>query len=413
MRTGPNGRFAFTAVKDQFLLIASGDAGYADASSAEYAKSGKLILQLWGRLEGELIVGRQPKPNEEVSYTLLGPPRPEAPKRLFHQYATHTDDHGRFTFERVMPGRGSVSHVLVTNRGRFSTHLNGGGPAVDVRPGQTMRVRIGGKGRPVIGRVVVDRTPKPPIDWTQNSPVFMTRPKHKNEATSDYVGAGSNLDKDGRFRFDDITPGTYEMTFSVNAKPDSQLFDPGNDLGSLRMSVTMPEIAGGQSDEPLDLGSLTIKLFETLEVGDLAPNFTVPRIAGKGKGDQLRLSDYRGKLVLLDFWATWCGPCLAEMPALEDIQKSFGADSRFVLISLACDQKDEAPKQYIRENGLIWTHGFAGEVTMGAGLSYKIRSIPATFLIGPDGRILAKNLRGADLKTAILPALSTDERSRK
>ncbi len=412
-RTGPDGRFAFTAVKGQFLLIASGDAGYADATSTEYAKSDKLILQPWGRLEGELIVGRQPKPNEEVSYALLGPPRPGAPKRLIHQYATHTDDHGRFTFERVMPGRGSVSRVLVTNLGRFSIHSTRGGPAVDVRPGQTMRVRIGGKGRPVIGRVVLDRTPETPIDWTHNSPVFMTRPKHENEATSDYVGAGSNLDKDGRFRLDDVTPGTYELTITVNARPDSQVFDPGNDLGSLRMSVTVPEIPGGRSDQPLDLGSLTVKLFEILKVGDLAPNFNVPRIAGKGKGDQLRLADYRGKLVLVNFWATWCGPCLAEMPALKDIQKSFGADPRFALISLACDQKDKAPRKYIRENGLIWTHGFAGELTMGAGLSYKIRSIPATFLIGPDGRILAKNLRGADLKAAILPALPTDERSRK
>ena len=157
----------------------------------------------------------------------------------------------------------------------------------------------------------------------------MSRPKHENEATSDYVELGSNFDKDGRFRLDDVTPGTYELTISVNAKPDPQVLDPGNALGSLRMSVTVPEIPGGQSDEPLDLGTITAKLFETLKVGDLAPNFTVPRIAGKGKGDQLRLADYRGKLVLLDFWATWCGPCLAEMPALKDIQKTFGADPRF------------------------------------------------------------------------------------
>jgi thiol-disulfide isomerase/thioredoxin len=412
-RTGPDGRFVFTPVKDPFLLIALGDAGYADASSAEYAKSDKLILQPWGRVEGELIVGRQPRPNEEIFYALLGPPRPGAPRRLFHQYMTQTDDHGRFTFERVMPGRGSVSRVLVTNLGRFSLRSTRGGPAVEVRPGQTITVRIGGKGRPVIGRVVLDRTPETPIDWTQNSPVLMTRPKHENEAMSDYIQAGSNIDKDGRFRVDDVTPGTYELAISVNSRLDSQFFDSRNDLGSLRMSVTVPEIPGGQSDEPLDLGSLTVNLFEILKVGEVAPNFTVPRLAGKGKGDQLRLADYRGRFVLLDFWATWCGPCLAEMPALKDIQKSFGANPRFALISLACDQKDEAPRQYIRENGLIWTHGFAGELTTSVGLSYHVRSIPATFLIGPDGRILAKNLRGAELKQAIGVALLSNQRSPK
>ena len=107
----------------------------------------------------------------------------------------------------------------------------------------------------------------------------------------------------------------------------------------------------------------------------------------------------------MDFWATWCGPCLAEMPALKDIQKTFGADPRFNLISLACDKNDELPRQYIRDNGLIWTHGFAGDLAMGVGLSYKVRSIPATFLIGPDGRILAKNLRGAELNGAVRTAL--------
>ena len=148
---------------------------------------------------------------------------------------------------------------------------------------------------------------------------------------------------------------------------------------------------------------MRVQLFEALKVGDRAPGFTLPRIIGKGRGDQLRLSDYRGKLVLLDYWATWCGPCLAEMPAVQDIQKTFGGDTRFQLIGLSCDQTPDVPERYIKENGLIWTHGFAGNLIAGlnAGTAYKVRSIPATFLIGPDGRILAKNLRGAELKEAV------------
>jgi hypothetical protein len=65
------------------------------------------------------------------------------------------------------------------------------------------------------------------------------------------------------------------------------------------------------------------------------------------------------------------------------------------------------PERYIKQNGLIWTHGFAGNLLAGvnAGKAYKVRSIPATFLIGPDGRILAKNLRGAELKDAVRKAL--------
>ena len=79
------------------------------------------------------------------------------------------------------------------------------------------------------------------------------------------------------------------------------------------------------------------------------------------------------------------------------------------MISLACDQKDEPAKEYVRENGLIWTHGFAGDLAMGIGLSYKVRAIPATFLIGPDGRILAKNFHGGELKEAIRVAIKDDK----
>jgi peroxiredoxin len=171
-------------------------------------------------------------------------------------------------------------------------------------------------------------------------------------------------------------------------------------IGVVRTPFTVP-------DQTLDLGTITAELFETLKVGARAPDFSVSRIVGRGRGDQLRLGDYQGELVLLDYWATWCGPCLAEMPAIKDIQKTFGSDTRFHLIGLSCDQTAEGAERYIKENGLTWTHGFAGNLLAGvnAGKVYKVRAIPATFLIGPDGRILAKNLRGAELKEAVRKAL--------
>ena len=231
-------------------------------------------------------------------------------------------------------------------------------------------MRIGGTGRSVTGQVVLDGTPEAPIEWTHNRPAMITRTKREGEKTPPaFVSLGSNFDKDGRFRIDDVTPGTYELSISVNAKPNPQDFEPGEALGSVRMSVTVPDSPRGQSDEPFDLGTITAALFDRLKVGDLAPDFAVPRIAGKGKGDQLRLADYRGKLVLVDFWATWSGPSLAEMPGLKQIQKTFGALPQFALISLACDQKDEPAKEYVRENGLIWTHGFAGDLVDGRWLS--------------------------------------------
>jgi hypothetical protein len=77
------------------------------------------------------------------------------------------------------------------------------------------------------------------------------------------------------------------------------------------------------------------------------------------------------------------------------------------MIGLSCDETAEAAERYIKQNSLTWTHGFAGNLLAGKRESnvYTVRSIPATFLIGPDGRILAKNLRGAELKEAVRKAL--------
>ena len=139
-----------------------------------------------------------------------------------------------------------------------------------------------------------------------------------------------------------------------------------------------------------------------MRVGDLAPDFTAPRL----DGGQFKLSEQRGKLVLLDFWATWCQPCLAEMPAMKDIQETFGGDPRFLLVGVSCDEAAEAPAKYTKENALIWTQVYGGKILEGVAETYLIRGIPATFLIAPDGRVLAMNLRGPALKEAVRNALN-------
>jgi thiol-disulfide isomerase/thioredoxin len=109
---------------------------------------------------------------------------------------------------------------------------------------------------------------------------------------------------------------------------------------------------------------------------------------------------------LLDFWATWCLPCRAEMPAMKDIQKTFGADPRFLLVGVSCDEAALAPTKYTKENALAWTQVYGGKLLEGVAETYLIRAIPATLLIAPDGRVLAMNLRGPALKEAVRNALN-------
>jgi peroxiredoxin/protocatechuate 3,4-dioxygenase beta subunit len=401
--TGSDGRFAFPQQDDRFLLVVAADAGFADASPEEFAPTGKLVLQPWGRLEGEVRIGRKPAPHQPVSFQ---PQRPERGGGLFvwdYGYETETDEHGRFAFSRVVPGPGSVTRNVITAFGGGSLQITPGWhTAVDIVPGASCQVVIGAEGRPVVGHVVLDGTPDEPVDWKHNEPAVLQTPSSRpGEPERLWRQFAANLDADGRFRIDDVVPGTYELRIPVNSPPDPSRCGAGAEIGRATRTVTVPE---GPVDSPVDLGDVTVRLLETLKVGDLAPDFT----ARKLDGGRFKLSEQQGKLVLLDFWATWCSPCLAEMPALRELQNAVN-DPRFVLVGMTCDEDPERPAAYVKANGLSWTQAFAGTINGGVAERYHVRAIPATFLIGPDGRILARNLRGPALGEAVRAALK-DER---
>jgi thiol-disulfide isomerase/thioredoxin len=116
----------------------------------------------------------------------------------------------------------------------------------------------------------------------------------------------------------------------------------------------------------------------------------------------LKLEDFRGK----SFWATWCGPCVAEVPELKALHDRFGKDERFAMLSLSLDAEKEAPRRFVAEKGLAWSQGFLGEwVEGGVPDSYHVEAIPAVFLIGPDGSVKARGLRGDSIAAAVAEAL--------
>jgi len=317
-----------------------------------------------------------------------------------------TDRAGRFVFPRVPPVKSSVRAQLSV--WRDSPIRSGRSVPMDLQPGQRIEVDLGGAGASVTGRVIPSGEASIKIDIRKSlnylvrrepgieSPVglqslgFDARRGWNNAWTGTTEGLAYlqslhyhfvTLDQDGRFRISGVPPGDYDFAIALYQPPEGGcLVSP---VGTKVVRVRMTEEAARKGT--LDLGDIRVPVRPRLHPGEVVPDLAFTAFSG----ETVKLSDLRGRYVLLDFWATWCGPCVDDLPAVRRLHDTYGASNRLVVLGLNLDDDPDKARQFVQERKLPWTQGSLGSSTDNPILTrFAVSSAPAYFLIGPDGKLI-------------------------
>jgi len=286
--TDAEGRFALPPQTGAWALVVLHAAGYAAPAREAWEKSKDIQLVPWGRIEGKLMIGPKPGAGQTVVVNVQDSSA-EGQPRLHHDIQATADRDGGFTFDRVPPGGVSVAHQVRVNESMRTCQAY---VREKVESGKTLRVTIGGTGRAVVGQVILppgvksvdfarsghavirarDEMPDPPLppNWESMDPQGRREWREKWLATPEgqaYAKAEDEYHRnmkiynlivrpEGAFWMEDVPAGKYQLSIIAGksaADPNAGL------LGAVSRDFIIPEMPGGRSDEPLDLGKLPLE----------------------------------------------------------------------------------------------------------------------------------------------------------
>lgn len=334
----------------------------------------ELIVHLAGSIRGKVIdaaggepiigvrviAGREFQPNAPMAWTTLD---------------------GTYELTGLPPGLNVVSY----QHNSFATSIQ----EVHLNQEQTATLDVLLKpGQPISG-TVVDAAGKPVEQ------VFISADEWEGYST---LGLRGITDKEGRFSFSNAPNGQIGFVFVKPGygRPVQHVLTAGKTDHRIELSAQAPE-----PGEAASMGKI--------EVGKPVPDMTLVDI----NGTTYKLSELRGKYVFLDCWATWCGPCMGELPNVKALHEAMKERADFVLIGISLDTDRDELKRVTEAENMPWPQIFGPK--SGAREAFESLSgvgIPFTCLIGPDGKLLAQELRGPQLTSQVKAIIAKQQASR-
>lgn len=206
------------------------------------------------------------------------------------------------------------------------------------------------------------------------------------------------VNDDGRFSIPNVPPGQYILECSIAGTPDNGVV---MDAYSGTQYFRIQPLLAGSKRTAINLGMIRMIRNKRAMIGEPAVPFTLETLGGS----MVSLSDFKGKFVLLDFWATWCGPCRAQTPFLKRLYNRFGKTGKLTMISITLDTNPRLAREYVRAEHLPWIQASTGTVSGHSIENDYAAGIPEILLIGPSGKVVAINLYGKGMIAEIANAM--------